>query len=144
MPKNTVCLVAGAVVRDAESNRISVFSILEQIASEGFPVLVPELGVLALWHKESADPNEIELHFRIKNNEVEVFSSPVTLNFSESDVNRTIVSIRSLLIATPGPLTFEFVRNEDVIGSYEVIVKAPAPKATVEPPASAEPKSDLP
>ena len=85
MLQNFVCLVAKTIVRDSQTQNVTVVSIFEEFHPEGFPVFVPEIGVLAMWRREEDDPQKQEIQFTVLNNERELFAAPVEVDFEESE-----------------------------------------------------------
>ena len=52
MLRCTLAVVAESVVRDAQSNNVSVFNILETFAAAGFPAIFPRLAILFMLTRE--------------------------------------------------------------------------------------------
>ena len=50
-----LCSAARVIVRDATSNEVSAFKVLEEISLVGLPALLPDVQALAMFVKEEAD-----------------------------------------------------------------------------------------
>jgi hypothetical protein len=122
----TVCLAAKGLVRDARTNNVSVYSILEQVTPAGFPAFIPEVEALAVWQKEAGDDGPIPLTFRVMNNQHQLESLGLTVAFGAAPRHRSMVGLTGLIIREPGELRFEFLRDDQVIASYTVAIDAPA------------------
>jgi hypothetical protein len=127
-----LCVAARGIIRDAASNNVSIFSILEELRPDGFPSLLSEVQVLGLWAREPGDPEVTNLTLRIANNEIEVLRSDLSVQFQTSTRHRSIVTIGTLVIQQPGQLTFTFRRGDDLLASYTIAINAPAQQAAVE------------
>jgi hypothetical protein len=132
MLKNLICLAAKGVIRDANSNNVSVFSILEQLTPEGFPAFMQELDVLSVWQRDAGDPKDQELRFVVRLNKTEKIAVKVELRFGEALINRNIANLRGIVVDEPGELSFSFSQGKKTLAQYAVVVKAP--------PATAVPK----
>src|SRR5258708_158386 len=51
-------VVAQNISVDQTTNAVSAFNIVEELRSPGFPVLVPSLAVLSVWHREEGDQEQ--------------------------------------------------------------------------------------
>ncbi len=121
-----VCLAAKGVVRDAETNTISVFSILEQIGAVGFPFIFQELGVLALWRRSQEDPSSFDLVFSITNNNTRLGQeTTVRIAFEQGTVHRSIITLQGVVVAEPGELRFSFSQNGAQVATYAIVVRPP-------------------
>lgn len=120
MPQSFLCIAARGVIRDVATNQISVFNIVEGIKAETYPVLVPDVGVLAMWRRIPEDVDRVELQFRATVNGRETFPrGPVVIAFEpDSNIHRSIVAISNLLIPEPGNVEFSFLQGEQVIARY--------------------------
>lgn len=142
MPECFVCLVAKNVTRDADSNAVSLFHIIEDISPLGLPFFIPEIAALTMWRVEENDPDKIEIQFRVRNNEETLVSSPLILDFSNNvRTHRSVVNISPLLVKEVGTLKFEYLHNNEVVAHYSVRVRAADPAVVVDqaPPAPALP-----
>ena len=92
--KALACLAAAGVVRDADTNAVSVFSIYEELASLGFPFLVQDVGVFVLWQIEEADHADIDdVQFVVRNNATVLFQAPIVVKVSGKR-HRTIIRVK--------------------------------------------------
>lgn len=130
MPTCGLCVAAKGIVRDAQNNTISIFSILENITPSGFPVFIQDIGVLTVWKKSETDPPEIDLTFRIVNNQREVITGPLRINFHEGLLHRSIISLSGVIVHEPGQLSFLFNYLDQTLARYDVAVSTPSPQVT--------------
>src|SRR5690349_7449303 len=124
MPEVLVCLAARALVRDGESNAYSVFSIFEGLKPQGFPAIVPEVGVLLMLRRLDGDPNSIDLTFAASNNATVLHRTAINLVFDGKPFARSTVTIGGLVIREPGVLRFSFARADSgaEVASFTVLV----------------------
>ena len=127
MPIPIACLAAKGVVRDADSNNISVYNIIEQLNPEAFPGIFPELSLLGIWRRvDNEGPSDLQLV--ITNNQHQLSDSVVRLDFGTTTRSRTIVSLQGMPVLEPGRLRFEFRQHGALLSSYEIVVDPAAPR----------------
>jgi len=126
-----ICLAAQGIVRDAETNNISAFSILEQLNPAGFPAFVATMGFLVIWRKAEGDPEQYDGEFRIHNNATELLRQPIRIDFEGSPSHRSIVGMGGLVLQEPGTLRFSIWVGGNELAHYEVKVTNPPARANV-------------
>lgn len=60
-----ICFAAVAVIRDAETNNISAFNILEGVGAAGLPLLMQNVSFFVLWQREAHEPPQRDGRFRL-------------------------------------------------------------------------------
>jgi hypothetical protein len=124
MVRSLVCLAAENVVRDATSNSISVFNILEGVSGNGFPLLVQRTAFLTVWERERVDPQDYAGRFAVSLGGTELIARNVSVNFRDKLRNRSILTVNGLVIPQPGTLVFSLTISSDVVARYAVEVSA--------------------
>jgi len=124
-------LCALGVVRDTETNNISVFNILEQVTPGAFPAVVPESRVLVMLEKEGEEPEGVEGKLTVKMDEdaEPIQAVQFRIDFQGKRSFRAIIFLRNLPILHAGHLHFLFSIGTEEKGRYSVLVKAPTPPA---------------
>lgn len=126
MLRSKLFVAAKDVVRDARTDSVSVFSILEGVTSEGFPFFIQQLALLSIWEKDEADPAVYELTLRVENNNQVLNEAPLRLQFEGTTRHRAITNISGLTVPEPGILRFVFIDEEgEELESYEITVEGP-------------------
>lgn len=125
MIRSSLMLCANGVIRDAETNNISVFTIFENITPEGLPLLIPRFTVLAFLERDDSDPSEIKCSLLITLNEETILKQALDINFQDKKRNRTIVNISGLPIAKQGTLETSLWFNDNMLNRYKVDIKEP-------------------
>lgn len=129
MLSSSLCLLARGVIRDAETETISVFSIFENVTTEGFPFLIQELALLVFWHIDEEDPDVHQIEFRIFNNDDLLYEGEKRLDFDGTQTNRSITRINGLTVQNPGVLRFVLQEQDgDARAEYEITVRGPEPE----------------
>src|SRR5262245_34005358 len=99
MLQSILCLAAKGVIRDVQTNNISVFEILEQLRSSAVPFVLQESGLLAVWKRSLDDAAQFDVTLRVVNNGELLFEQPINVVFSAgSTTNRSVVSIMGLVV----------------------------------------------
>lgn len=120
-------LVAEGVVRDADTNTISVHNIIEEITAEGYPLLVQKITTLAVVERTSADSAECQLTLKVHLGDLETAQSPVAVRFSDKMRSNVIVRIHGLVIPSPGLLTFALYEGSRKLIDFTINAKARRP-----------------
>ena len=122
MIKSIIMLCAEGIVRDGESNNISAYNIFEQFATPGFPLLIPKLYVFNLLERDDDDPTQLDCRVIVKNNDTELVSLPIRVDFLDKMRNRTIITIGGLAVRAPGILKASILLGEQELDSYIIKV----------------------
>ncbi len=123
MVKNLLSLVAHDVVRDAETNNISVFNIFEGLQAEGFPVLLQNVCFFTLWERSENEKEEHNAAFKLSIGTKELNSRTGTLNFQGKKRVRHIIRLQGLVLPKPGILCFSLELSK-ISAKYEVEIIA--------------------
>ena len=119
-------LCAEFVIRDAESNGISLINLLEQAVPQGFPALLPRLAVLLLLERDPGDPNEITYTFKVRMDEdPPLFEQSVTSGFQGQLSTRQIMIVGGLPIPHPGKLRLTAATPTQTLGDYVIPIQPP-------------------
>ena len=119
-------LCADRVIRDAETNSISVINILEEITPEGLPLFIPRVMIFALLHRnKEEDPSQIKCTLRIGIGDNKLLERELDIDFQDKGRNRTIINIGGLVISTNGILEASLFLEERLLNQFSFIVNAP-------------------
>ena len=118
-------LCAEGIIRDTETNRISVFQIFEHITPEGLPLLFTHFKILVFIDREDKDPSEIKFNLRINLNKEKLLEKAVSVNFHDKKRNRTIINVGGLTIGNPGILQASIWLDDKMLNEYKVIINEP-------------------
>jgi hypothetical protein len=129
-------IVADNVLRDADSNRISVIGILDQLRPGGFPILMPRLSAIAICSRETNDSPTPASRARVILGEQTLFEDGVEINFREGRLHRSILRFEGFVIPGVGDLIFEW-DVAGAVGRSHPIAVSPPPQAPVVAPVNA-------
>lgn len=101
-------LCAEGIVRDATTNSITAYNILEEVNAIGFPVVMPRLAIVVAVERESTDSSQQSARLRITLGDHELLSHALSLDFQEKLINRAIISLQGLVIPAAGTLVVSF------------------------------------
>ncbi len=129
--KLTLFACAESALLDANSNRVSLINIHDEIASPQFPFLIPLFSVLAITKKEAGDEDEGSCTIKISLGDQTILEAPVLVNYQGGDVHRSILGLHGLVITGPGALKVELLNNGASVGVWQISVKQLTPSVTV-------------
>ncbi len=126
MIKPQIMLLAKSVVRDAETNNVSIFNILEEIKAKSFPGFIPEMVFFAYLINDAETPGTVESELVLELGETELLRTPVISDFQGKHGSRLMVRIGGLPLPHPGILRAT-LRSADLgeLGVYEMMVSRP-------------------
>jgi hypothetical protein len=124
MIRAKLCFAASGIVRDAETNVISAFNVLEGITAAGFPLFIQAMSFVALWEREPGDPAAIEATFTLSIGEEQLSTGQVLGTFGGKLRYRTIVNINGVVVPHPGNLRFLLQLATGETAEYVVDVEA--------------------
>ncbi len=108
------------IIRDAETNAISLINILEEINGQGFPLLIPQFCIFLLCEREEDEPVSYNAKLQIYNNEKEMFSMNVIIDFQGKRRTRTNIKFGGLAVMVPGKLLVRFTIGENVLSEFVI------------------------
>ncbi len=123
MLSSNTMLCAEGIVRDVESNNISIFNVLEEVSSTTFPIYFQRFFVFAAAGKSGDDSGKPICNLDVRLNGDLLLSLPFTLDFQGKPRTKTIISIGGLVVPTSGILRTAFVCDQQEINSCEIAVK---------------------
>lgn len=107
---------------DQQTNRLSLFNVLEQISGTNFPLVLKSFAAITLWVKEAADEDrdfQCMLRIIMPNGRQHNFTS----NFKfVARRHRVVQRFEGFPIDEPGILRFEVLLNGEPKASHEVEV----------------------
>ena len=126
MITSSLILCADRVIRDAETNNISIINILEEMTPEGLPLFIARVMIFALLHRDKEkDPSQIKCTLRIGIGDNRLLERELNVDFRDKGRNRTIINIGGLVISTSGILEASLFLEERLLNQFRFLVHAP-------------------
>ncbi len=123
MLSSNALLCAEGVVRDAETNNISIFNILEEVSSADFPIYFQHFFVFAAAEKNGNGSAKMICHLEVGLNGETLLSIPFTLDFQGKPRAKAVISIAGLMVPAPGILRAAFSHDEQEVNACAIAVK---------------------
>ena len=132
MFKCTLALTAETILRDADTQRISVINIFEVITSAAFPMALPRFSCLFYLAREEGDPTAVDGFMRISSNGRTVHDLPFHFDFGDQRAGRFVGHVQNLPVGEPGVLHIAVLDNNmKDIGGWEIQVRQIEPPKLV-------------
>src|SRR5262245_47594205 len=96
-----LAVCAESVVRDVETNLISVFNIYEQVRSQVFPILMPKLNCLFILTRDVGDVQTVTGAVQFTVGGEEVLRTPLTVDFQDKFLTRQTIVVQGFPIPAP-------------------------------------------
>jgi len=126
MVRPKLCFVASGVTRDADTNAISAYNILEGIRAAGVPVFIQNVSFFVLWERDPTDnPNYAGTFTAAIGGQTLVTNAGVVVNFGDKTKHRTIVNVNGMVVPTVGLLTLALVLDNGVRAEYTIAIEGP-------------------
>jgi hypothetical protein len=125
MIRAKICFAAVAVVRDAETNGISAFNILEGVVPVGMPFFMQQLAFFVLWERDANDPQQPHGEFTVEIAGNRLATVQLNLDFQDKPRHRSIVNLNGLTVPQPGQLRFSITLETGARAEFTMDVEAP-------------------
>lgn len=130
MPSLEFFLVAQSLAVDQQSNRLSIFDVLDTFQPRSLPAVFPRLVAVSAWLLEPDDKDQdFQATLRV------VFEGPQSplefaQNFQGTGTGQRVVhQLVGLQIAAPGRISFEIVLNGHAFARHRVVIMPPDSEA---------------
>lgn len=110
-------------ILDAQNNQSSIIGILEEIHSQGFPLVIPAVSCLFMIRRDVSDNSRPDSALLVKLNEDQTFKSPVQVDFGEGIKTRVFLTVNGMVVAGPGQLRFQLECENRIVGDWLIEVK---------------------
>ena len=123
MPKLEYFIVSEGVSVDRQTNRVSLFNVLEEAHLDRFPAAIPQVVVTSAWNREPLDEDvDYQVQLRIYAPGEESHREFTTNIRIETDRHRVLQRIVNLQVSQPGELKFEVLINGQHAASHVVTI----------------------
>ncbi|HNY50593.1 MAG TPA: hypothetical protein PLV50_01385 [Smithella sp.] len=118
--KSIYLLCADGIVIDRRTNNVSLFNVVEEINSVGFPLLINKLYAICLMNREVHDEDMTDAHFEFKLDNKVLLKANTSINFQQKQRTRVVLEVSGLVIPVPGTLKVSLLRDGEVIACNEI------------------------
>ncbi len=129
MPTLEFFVVAESFSIDRQSNRLSIFNIVETLTAEEFPVVLPSMVVVTCLNLTDDELGEdFQVLLNVCSGGDSPLGGPFPTNFkAQSRRHRVIQSFQGVPFSKPGDIRFEQTLNGDHLATHLLEVKHAAP-----------------
>lgn len=118
--KSVYMLCADGIVIDRRTNNVSLFNVVEEINSVGFPLLINKLYAICLMNREVHDEDMTDAHFEFKLDNKVLLKAKTNINFQQKHRTRVVLEVSGLILPVPGTLKVSLLREGEVIACNEI------------------------
>ena len=120
-------VVSEQISRDVETQRLSLFNVLEVINPVSLPLVIPNVDITITLERGYDEANSVDGRILIRNNDLELRHISVTHSFANHRFSSYNVRVRGVLeVSQPGDLAFIY-QWEDKEVRQVVMVTSPSP-----------------
>lgn len=136
--KAIACICCESIIRDAETNAISLINVIDEIVSQGAPIFLPRFAIFLLSEKEESDTGSNALQMTISVDAIELMRVDLAVNFETEQTgrrNRTNIRVGGLLVPNGGDLSIRFLASGKIYAEQTLPVRViPMAQITPTPP----------
>jgi hypothetical protein len=108
---------------DAQTNRISLFHILEDVSVTAVPIFLYSLAVVAILERDDAEATVQDMLINIENDGKLVGQIPTQVNFLEHKRSRTLTLIQGVMIPSIGTLDVVLNHGGRELGRWPINIR---------------------
>lgn len=129
--KTVLLSCAESTLLDANTNKVSLINIFDELTSPQFPFLIPNFSVLAVTKREDGEEDQGSCTIKISLDEQIILDAPVLINYQGTAMHRAIMGLHGLVVSGPGILKVQLLYEETKIGEWLIPVSQLTPSITV-------------
>jgi hypothetical protein len=115
---------------DVRTNVLSLFNVLDEISTVGFPAAIPKLTAIALLARTQDEPQEAGTKLVATMNNQNLFEFAWPLEFKGRLKSRAVADLQGVVIPGPGTLRLGLWKDDSEIAFWNIdIVQIGPPKA---------------
>jgi hypothetical protein len=114
---------AEMALRDADTQRVSLIGLIEDLRAAGFPLVVPRIAAYALLARDRGDPDSFPCTLALSLGGVSVGDCPFVLQFTAAPVTRALVHLTDVIIPGPGALRVSLSAADELIAGIEIPIR---------------------
>lgn len=118
--KTVLVACAESALVDQQTNKLSLFGILEELSGAGFPGFIPSAAFVIVLEREPKEPSTFDLVLTIDIGGNKIFETPIKMQFQGLLRSRAVASMQAVPILGPGIMTFSARHGRKVLGSWSV------------------------
>jgi hypothetical protein len=116
-------LCAAGITVDRYSNRLSIFNLIEQIVSPGFPAWLPEVTFLVVLRRENNEAGQFQARAEIRVGDNAIGApTQVAVDFEGGNTARQIMNFQGIPVPAPGELTFRLFLPDNQVATVTIPV----------------------
>jgi hypothetical protein len=134
MLSSKLILCAENVIVDAQTNKVSIINILEDIVVESFPFYLPATTILNVLERQAYDSDIHHLTFTILLEGETLFIDEVKIKFKKNNlITRAILKLQDLSFEQGGVISFTVYSKggEEELAKYQINLKLRNEKVVV-------------
>ena len=125
-PLTSIC--CKDIIRDAETNAISLHNLIEEINAEGFSAFIPKFCIFLLTEKEKNDKDTDTGSLKLFSNGKEIYNFDIKYDFQGKKRARNIIKIGGFAVPNPGTFSIQFFLRDKLLSKVTI------PATVISPP----------
>lgn len=130
-----LALCAEAVIKDADTESLSVFNIFDELVPSGFPFTLPKMTCLFFVHYDGKEGTVVPASLIITKGETEFFKRPIEIDFRQRRTSKLVFYFHGIPFDGPGTVRVALIYEAREVGGWSFVIKdAPVEEKKVQEP----------
>jgi hypothetical protein len=110
-----------SVAIDAATSRLSIYHVTEELTATSFPVLVPQLHIVAMLERTLQDSATFMATAAVTLDGAQIGNEmSISVDFKEHERTKVVANIQGIVLPKPGKVRVLFKSEKTVLGVWEV------------------------
>ena len=110
---------AEGVVVDVQTNSVTVYSLVEEVRTMAFPVVIPKLAICCSMIRDPGDESQPRIILKLTLDDETIFMTNSMVNFSDKPGARIVVNLNGVKITKAGVLKYGVYLQDQMLGENE-------------------------
>lgn len=128
--RSVFAIACEQVIRDAQTNNVTLVNVLESAEVEGFPLVFTRVAFCCIWEREDSESVKAAATFSLELNGKKLQTLQVVIDFQSGLRTRSIFQMGGILLQEPGILKFMVTMENGARAEYDVRFNARVHSAT--------------
>jgi uncharacterized protein DUF6941 len=130
-----LALCAEAVIKDVDTEALSVFNIFDELVPSSFPFTLPKMTCLFFMSYDGKEGAVVSASLVITKGEDEFFKRPIEIDFRERRTSKLVFYFHAIPFDGPGTVRVALVHERREVGGWGFVIKdVPAGKTKAQEP----------
>jgi uncharacterized protein DUF6941 len=118
-----LALCAEAVIKDADTESLSVFNIFDELVPSSFPFTLPKMTCLFFVGYDGKEGAVVPASLIITKGETEFFKRPIEIDFRQRRTSKLVFYFHGIPFDGPGAVRVALIHEDREVGGWSLVIK---------------------